>query len=269
MKKIILVTGANSGIGEKTARLLSTEGHIVYGATRKLDPSANNGDVIQIELDMTDYATLEKAVTKIIRKEGRIDVLFNNAGYGQYGSVEETNIEDAKYQFDVNLFGLARLTQLVLPHMRAQKSGTIINTSSMGGKMYTPMGAWYHATKHALEGWSDCLRLELKQFNIDVVIVEPGGIKTPWGSIAVDKLLKISGSGPYKKFARATAKRMKNTYDSKGNLSSPSVIAHAVSKAINAQRPKTRYVAGKYARSLILMRKYLGDRLFDRIVSPV
>ena len=268
MNKVILITGASSGIGKATAEKLVAEGYIVYGAARKTKELNLIKGVKPLQLDMTDYGSLEKAAKKVIKEQGRIDALFNNAGYGQYGTVEETPIDDAKYQFNVNLFGLARLTQLVLPHMRKQKSGTIINTSSMGGKIYTPMGAWYHATKHALEGWSDCLRLEVKSFGIDVVIIEPGGIQTNWGSIAIKKMLDISGSGPYKRFAKASADRMKGTYEKQGSLSPPSVIADVVSKAIHSDKPKTRYVAGKYARSLMFVRKYFGDRIFDRAIMP-
>ncbi len=268
IQKVVLITGASSGIGKATAEKLLEEGYIVYGSARKTEELESIKGIRALKLDMTDYASLEKAVEKVIHEQNRIDVLFNNAGYGQYGSVEETPIEDAKYQFDVNLFGLARLTQLVLPHMRKQKSGTIINTSSMGGKIYTPLGAWYHATKHALEGWSDCLRLEVKSFGIDVVIIEPGGIQTSWGSIAIKKMMSISGSGPYKKLMKASAERMKSTYEGQGSLSPPSVIADVVSKAVASPRPKTRYVAGKYAKQLMFIRKYLGDRIFDRVITP-
>ena len=177
--QIILITGASSGMGKETALRLIAEGHIVYGAARRvekmLDLVEAGGHVLL--MDVTDQAQVQAGIDRIIAEQGRIDVLVNNAGYGSYGSVEETPIDDARRQFDVNLFGLARLTQLVIPHMRERQSGKIINISSVGGKIYTPLGAWYHATKHALEGWSDCLRLELKPFGIDVVIVEPGLIE--------------------------------------------------------------------------------------------
>ncbi|RVW00316.1 oxidoreductase [Rhodococcus xishaensis] len=267
MNKVILISGASSGIGFATLEKLISEGHTVYGsgrAEKDLEKIKNAGGR-PLEMEMTDYPTLEKAVDSVIENEGRIDVLFNNAGYGLYGTVEETSIDRAKHQFDVNLFGLARLTQLVLPHMRRQQSGTIINTSSMGGKVYTPLGAWYHATKHAVEGWSDCLRLELKEFGINVVVVEPGGIQTAWGTIAADNLQEISSRGPYKDFGKKVADGMRSRYERRGALSPPSVIADVVSKAISSSRPRTRYVAGKYARPLLLIRKYLGDRVYDRV----
>ena len=269
MKKVVIITGASSGIGFATLEKLIAEGHTVYGSGRaEKDLSViEESGAKALEIEMTDYDSIEQAINKVVADEGRIDVLFNNAGYGLYGAVEEVELDKAKHQFEVNLFGLAKITQLVLPVMREQGSGKIINTSSMGGKIYTPLGAWYHATKHALEGWSDCLRLELKQFGIDVVIIEPGGIKTPWGSIAADNIESSSSRGPYKQYAAKVAASMRKRYDKQGSLSSPSVIADVVSKAIASARPKTRYVAGKYARPLLLIRKLFGDRMFDRIVS--
>jgi short-subunit dehydrogenase len=180
MKKVILITGASSGMGKVTAEELIKEGNTVYCAARsveKMKDLENLGGKI-LEMDVSDDQSLEAGVDKIISAEGKIDVLWNNAGFGLYGPVEEISIEKAKYQFDVNLFGLAKITQKVLPHMRDQRGGLIINTSSMGGKIYTPLGAWYHATKHAVEGFSDCLRLELKEFGINVVVLEPGLIDT-------------------------------------------------------------------------------------------
>ena len=131
-----------------------------------------------VEMDISKGGDNERAVPRIVESEGRIDVLINNAGFGLYGTVEDVPLDDARYQFEVNLFGLAHLTQLVLPHMRAQGAGRIVNISSMGGRIFTPFGAWYHATKHALEGWSDCLRIEAAPFNIQVVLIQPGGIRT-------------------------------------------------------------------------------------------
>jgi NAD(P)-dependent dehydrogenase (short-subunit alcohol dehydrogenase family) len=266
-KKTILVTGASSGIGKATALALIEEGHVVYGAARRVGEMR---ELVErggraLSLDVTDHVRVSEAVDEIIRANGRIDVLVNNAGYAIYGAVEDTTIEDARRQFEVNLFGLAALTKAVLPHMRAQGAGKIINVSSVGGKIYTPLGAWYHATKHALEGWSDCLRLETEPFGIDVVIVEPGIILTEFGAVMNPPLLERSGSGAYAKMARAVAGASEASYKGKQG-SPPSVIADVIVKAVAARRPKTRYVAGQLARPLLSMRRWLSDRAFDRLV---
>lgn len=266
--KVILITGASSGIGLATLKRLVSDGHTVYGTGR----GGPDLDVIKhagghpLAMEMTDEGSIEAALKTLLGKENKIDVLFNNAGYGLYGSVEDVPLDAARHQFEVNLFGLARLTQLVIPHMRAASSGTIINTSSMGGKVYTPFGSWYHATKHALEGWSDCLRLELKPFGIAVVIIEPGIIKTKWSGVMRDNLLKYSGSGPYKTYVRRVADRTQSVYKNT-SASDPDVIANVVSKAVTARKPKTRYAAGKYARLLIFVRTKLGDRVFDAVID--
>jgi len=268
MKKAILITGASSGMGKETALQLIKEGHVVYGAARRVESMEelveNGGHAIK--MDVTDEEAIIQGVEQVIKEQGKIDVLINNAGYAIYGAVEDTSIEDARRQFEVNIFGLARLTQLVLPHMRKQNSGKIINISSMGGKIYTPLGAWYHATKHALEGWSDALRIEVKQFNIDVVIVEPGAIATEFGEVMLEPMLSRSGEGPYSNIAQSMANATRSSYEKKGASSPPSVIANVISKAINAKKPKTRYVAGKMAKPLMFMRKRLSDRTFDRII---
>jgi len=204
-------------------------------------------------------------VERITAERGGIDVLVNNAGFATYGAMEDTTLADARYQFEVNLFGLARLTQLALPHMREQQNGTIVNISSMGGKIYTPLGSWYHATKHALEGWSDCLRLELAPFGIDVVIVEPGSVRTEFGEVAVGPLLERSGESAYSEMANAVAAAFRTNYE-QGGGSPPSVVADVVAKAVAADRPKTRYAVARYARPLITLRRFTGDRTFDRVV---
>jgi short-subunit dehydrogenase len=267
MQQIILITGASSGMGKAFAKRLINEGHIVYGAARRVDQMQ---DLVQaggrsIALDVTDDASISAAVERIIGEQGRIDVLINNAGYAIYGSVEETTITDARRQFEVNLFGLGRLTQLVIPHMRKAKKGRIINISSMGGKMYTPLGAWYHATKHALEGWSDCLRLELKPFGIDVVIVQPGIIITEFAEVMTAPMIARSGAGPYGELARRVAKGAEENYRA-GRGSAPDVIAALVSKAVHARKPGTRYAGGFLAKPVMWLRIYLGDRFFDRMI---
>ena len=258
-KKVIIITGASSGMGKVTAEALINDGHCVYGAARNIDRMADlvkkGGKVVQ--MDMADSKSIQAGLDKIIKDTGRIDILWNNAGFGLYGPVEELNLDDARYQFEVNLFGLAQLTQLVIPQMRKQESGLIINTSSMGGKIYTPMGAWYHATKHALEGWSDCLRLELKGFGIHVVVLEPGLIETGFGAAVQHHFPEKSINGPYKGIIQPMMAAMAS-----GNLkgSDPSVITRTVRKIIAAKKPKTRYVAGKMAKMTMFIRRGFGDR---------
>ncbi|NEO93360.1 MAG: oxidoreductase [Moorea sp. SIO3G5] len=265
--KVALITGASSGMGKEMAKSLLKDGLTVVVAARSVEKMADLRELgaHPLRMDITDEASIQAAVNEIQDTYGKVDVLVNNAGFGCYGTVEETSIDDARYQFEVNIFGLARLTQLLLPKMREARSGKIINISSMGGKMYTPLGAWYHASKHALEGWSDCLRLELAAFNIDVVIIEPGIIRTAFGNVLMGPMLERSGNGPYAKLANSVAKATENSYKS-GSGSSPKVIADIVSKAVKARKPKTRYVAGQFAAPMIFIRKWFGDRIFDWVI---
>ena len=266
-KKVILITGASSGIGKVTVEKLLAEGHIVYSAARRVEQMEDlkESGAHVLKMDVTNENDLKEGVEQVLQEQGRIDVLFNNAGYGLYGAVEDIPLQDVQRQFEVNLFGLVRLTQLVLPSMRARKKGTIINTSSVGGIIYTPLGAWYHATKHALEGWSDCLRLELSAFNIDIVVIQPGLIETAFADVLSAPMLKYSADGPYGQLAKRVAEALRKSYESGGG-SPASVIADVVSKAVGAQKPKTRYAAGKYAKLMIFIRKYFGDRVFDKVV---
>jgi short-subunit dehydrogenase len=221
-----------------------------------------------VKMDVTDEASMGSGVKSILDKEGSIEILINNAGYGSYGAIEDVPIDEARRQFEVNIFGLARLTQLVLPGMRQNRYGKIVNISSMGGKIYTPFGGWYHATKHALEGFSDCLRIETAPFGIDIVVVEPGGIATEWGAIAAENLKKTSGSGAYARTANKAADGMAEMYAS-GKLSAPSLIGKTIMKAVTARTPKTRYVAGFMAKPVMFLRYWLSDRMFDRIVQSM
>ena len=263
-----LVTGASSGIGEETARRLQGLGYTVYGAARRtdrLEKLAAEG-VRPLAMDVTDDASMTAGIARIIEETGRIDVLINNAGYGSYGAIEDVPIDEARRQFEVNLFGLGRLVQLVTPHMRGQKSGTIINISSMGGRLTTPLGGWYHATKYAVEALSDALRMELKPFGIDVVLVEPGGIRTEWAGIAADHLEETAEGSAYSDQIRAVAGSMRNESVQR-RQSPPSVIANAVERIVTARRPRTRYAVGFMAKPLITARRVLPDRAFDRVIS--
>ena len=265
MKKVILITGATGGIGRQAAIMLDQQGHTVYGGRnpQKLE-TLKKENVIPVELDLTQRITLEDAVQMILDKEGQIDV----SGYGSYGAIENVTIKEAKRQFDVNLFGLAELVKLVFPQMRKQHSGRIVNISSMGGRLTTYFGAWYHATKYALEAFSDALRMETKQFGIDVSIIEPGGIKTNGGIIAADHLHKSSQGAVYEQEADRTAKMMKAEYTSK-MLSNPKVIAKAINKAVNSNHPKTRYLVGFGAKPLVFMHAVMPTKAFDWLMRKI
>ena len=250
-----------------SAKNLAAAGHTVYGAARRVEKleELRPFGVIPLQLDITDEDSIKKAVETIITEQGRIDALVNNAGYGSYGAIEDVTLDEARNQFEVNLFGLARLTQLILPQMRAQRSGRIINVSSMGGRLTTFMGAWYHATKYALEAFSDALRMETSDFGIQVSIIEPGGIKTDWGMIAADKLEESAKGGAYESIARKTAENMRRHYSSE-SLSDPAIISKAITHAIEAKKPKTRYLIGFMAKPAVLMHAVLPDRTFDKII---
>ena len=267
-RKVALVTGASSGIGEATARKLHSEGFTVYGAARRTDrlqKLATDG-IRPLAMDVTDEASIKAGLAAIIEGSGRIDVLVNNAGYGSYGAIEDVEMDEAKRQFEVNVFGAMNLARLALPHMRQQRSGTIVNITSMGGKIYTPLGGWYHGTKYALEALSDCLRLEVAPFGINVVVIEPGGIATEWGGIAADNLDKTSGQGAYREQAKAVSSSLRSEANANRN-SPPSVIADAIAKAVTSSRPKTRYAVGFGAKPLIAAGKLLSDRQFDALIS--
>ena len=267
MKKVALVTGASAGIGEATVKRLLADGYIVYAAARRMDrmaPLAAAGARL-IALDLTDDASIIAAVERIRSETGRLDVLVNNAGYGSYGALEDVPLAEARRQFEVNLFGAARLIQLALPIMRKQKSGKIVNVSSVGGKFGGAFGAWYHATKHALEGLSDSLRVELIPFGIDVIVIEPGAIRTEWGDIALESLLARSGDTAYGPYVRRAQKAFKSVTTSR-LPSPPEVVANIIAAATRARRPRTRYPAGGGAPIFLLLRRLLSDRMMDRLM---
>lgn len=265
-KNVVLITGASSGIGKETAKLLVQKGHTVYGAARRTEKMLDlqAAGVKLISMDVTDEVSMVAGIQEIIKAEGTIDVLVNNAGYGSYGALEDVAISEAKYQFEVNIFGLARLTQLVLPYMRKQHSGKLINISSIGGKIGEPHGSWYHATKFAVEGLSDSLRMELKEFGIDVIVVQPGAIKTEWAGIAREKMLQTSGKTAYSELTQKHASMFEKADGKMG--SDPIVIARTIEKAVNAHHPKTRYAAGSGAKPILFAQRILSDRMFDRLM---
>ena len=263
--RTVLITGASSGIGKATAKRLLKEGYSVYAAARRVDRMRDLEDLgaIALKMDVTNEEDVVDGVDRINAEQGGTDILVNNAGFGLYGAMEDTPLDDARYQFEVNLFGAARLTQLVLPYMRDRGAGKIVNVSSIGGKIYTPLGSWYYATKHALEGWSDCLRWELKHFGIDVIVIEPGLIRTDFGNVMRGPLVEYSGDSAYGGIVKRLTERTKNH----GRGSPPSVIADTVLKAVQARRPRTRYATGQYAKTALLLRRLITDRMYDRLMD--
>ena len=264
MGKVILITGASSGMGREAAILLARGGHTVYAGARRADRMEDLSEhgITPVEMDVSKGEDNERAVRRIIDADGRIDVLINNAGFGLYGTVEDIPLDDARYQFEVNLFGLAHLTQLVLPHMRAQNSGRIVNISSMVGKVFTPMGAWYVATKHALEGWSDCLRLEAAPFGIQVVLIEPGAIHTEFGDVMVALMEKFPDDSPY----HAQIESLSSLMGDPGAVEHRTHVTAAAkvyAKAATTRRPRRRYVTGALARPWMYTRKWFGDAVYE------
>ena len=262
--KVILLTGASSGIGYDTAVALAQQGHKVYAAARRverMEPLRQYG-IVPLKMDVTDEASMKEGVKTLLDAEGRIDVLINNAGYGYFGAVENVPMDDARNQLEVNVFGLARLCQLVLPTMRAQHSGRIINTASVAGRAVFYYGGWYHVSKYAVESLSDAMRMELKPFGIDVVIIEPGAIKTNWGIIAADLLTESSKGTAYEQTGTMMANNLRNMYLS-NTISDPAVVRKAIVRAVNARRPCTRYRIGRMANAIVFFHWLLPTRWWD------
>jgi NAD(P)-dependent dehydrogenase (short-subunit alcohol dehydrogenase family) len=268
MSKVALVTGGSSGIGESAAEELLKAGFTVYAVARRVDRMADLAakGINTFAMDVTDDASMVAGIERIISEQGRIDVLVNNAGYGSYGAVEDVPLDEARRQFEVNLFGLARLCQLVTPHMREQGSGRIINISSIGARLYEPFGAWYHATKFAVEGFSSSLRMELKPFGIQVCCVAPAGIMTEWNPIARNALLETSGDTAYGTYARRAFKVLESA-DKPMTSSKPDVVGRKIAKAATARHPKPIYPVGKGARMIRTTVDLLPERGFDQIIS--
>lgn len=263
-KPVALVTGASSGMGNDFALRLLDEGYVVYGAARRLMRMGNieAAGGIAVLMDITNDSDLVACVDRIIRDHGRIDVLVNNAGFGEYGALEDVPLEVARRQLEVNLFGPARLTQLCLPYMRERRAGRIINVSSIGGKLALPLGGWYHASKFALEGYSDALRNEVRPFGIDVIVIEPGGIKSEWSTIALESAKRHSSGNAYSSLSKKLSNALANPTGQPG----PEVITDLVVAALKAKRPKVRYSGGHMAKSLLFLKWCLPDRLFDWLI---
>jgi short-subunit dehydrogenase len=262
--KIALVTGASAGIGAATAIQLAQAGFITYAAARRTNKmmALQTHGVHVVHLDLTSEASIDLCLATIRAAHGDIDVLVNNAGYGSYGALEEVPMAEARRQFDVNLFGLATLTQKVIAPMRAQRSGRIINVTSIGGVGAAPYGGWYHATKFALEGYSASLRQELAPFDVEVVVIRPGAIMTEWSGIADQSLIATSGNGPYAQAVRPLSALFNSDKLSKIAVP-PKAIADVILQAATVAKPKTVYTAPNNAKVLVFLRWLLSDRWHD------
>ena len=268
--KAVLITGCSTGIGRATAERLAARGHTVYATARRLDAIADleaKGCRL-LALDVTDEASMRAAVDHVVAAEGAVGVLVNNAGYSQSGALESLDIDDVRRQFETNVFGLLRCSQLCLPGMREQGWGRIVNMSSMGANFVFPGGGVYHATKYAVDAMSDALRFEVAGFGVDVVIVQPGLIVTEFGETAAAST-PAEASGPYGHFNAAVAKTTAEAY--KGPMArlgaGPDAVAKVVERAITARRPRIRYRVTPSAKLLLGLRRAMTARMWDRMVK--
>jgi NAD(P)-dependent dehydrogenase (short-subunit alcohol dehydrogenase family) len=269
--KAVLITGCSSGIGHATADHLATRGWTVYASARRADSIADLAEsgCKTLALDVTDEDSMRAAVATVEDAEGAVGALVNNAGYSQSGAIETLPPELLLAQFETNVFGLVRMCQLVLPGMRRQGWGRIVNVSSMGGKLTFPGGGAYHGTKHAVEALSDALRFEVRGFGIDVVVIEPGLIKTRFGETAAGSIdAGDAGDDPYAEFNAAVGTATAEVYD--GPLArlggGPETVARAIERAISSRRPKTRYKVTPSARLALAQRRLLPDRAWDALM---
>jgi NAD(P)-dependent dehydrogenase (short-subunit alcohol dehydrogenase family) len=272
--RAVLITGCSSGIGWATAGRLARRGWTVYATARDVEaiaPLEERGCRL-LQLDVTDEGSMRRAVERVERAEGAVGVLVNNAGYSQSGAVEEVPMEKVRRQFETNVFGLVRMCQLVLPGMRGQGFGRIVNLSSMGGRLTFPGGGFYHATKYAVEAISDALRFEVGGFGVEVVLIEPGLIRTGFAQTAVSSMddgAEPSNDGPYAGFEAGVARTTRENYE-RGPLArlggGPEAVAETVERAISAARPRTRYPVTPSARLLISARRLLPDRAWDGLL---
>ena len=271
--KAVLITGCSSGIGHATAARLADNGWTVYATARnadKLSELAEKG-CKTLSLDVEDEDSMKAAVAEVEQAEGAVGVLINNAGYSQSGAVESVPMDKVRKQFETNVFGLVRMTQLVLPGMRRQGWGRIVNLSSMGGKLVFPGGGFYHATKYAVEAISDALRYEVKGFGVDVVLIEPGLIVTNFGGTAAGSIGNGSEEGQadaYEKFNKAVGDATAGIYEGPAAKlgGPPEAVAKVIDKAISSKRPRPRYTVTPSAKLLMTQRRLMTDRMWDRMM---
>lgn len=273
MAEIVLITGCSSGIGKATALLLANRGYTVYATARKQDDLKKlvedgkkiGKQIYGAQLDVTDPIGSKKIVDAIVKKEGQIDVLINNAGYGQYGPLEEVTEKQFREQFDVNFFGAMRLMQLVIPHMRSKMKGKIVNLSSVAGRIGFPLGSPYNSSKFALEGLSEAVRGEVKQFNIDIILIEPGFVNTGFGEAAEKKIgtIEQNRQSPY----HGLMVSLRNLWNKmQGSAGKSESVAEVIYKAITDENPKFRYAGTSGAKGMLMWKKLLPETMFEGFV---
>ena len=271
--KVALVTGSSSGIGFETSLMLARAGFNTYASMRNLEKSTNITEIARkenlplqvVQLDVNNDGSVKDAIVKILKADQRIDVLINNAGYGLFGSVEDTSIEEIKAQFETNFFGVVRVTQQVLPLMRRQNSGTIVNVSSVGGRIGLPALSAYHSTKFAVEGLSESIAFELEPFGIRVVIIEPGVIRTNILNSSSSAKKALDPKSPYFSLSQKLNDNFKSMMESE--LSSPpEEVAKVILQAVTSENPQLRYSVGDDAANLIHARKNMPDKEFRKMI---
>jgi NAD(P)-dependent dehydrogenase (short-subunit alcohol dehydrogenase family) len=265
--KTVIITGCSTGIGRATAERLAKSGDwTVYATARRPETLSEleEGGCRTLALDVTDEVSMAAAVETVKSESGRIDALVNNAGYSQSGAAETLDLDSVRRQFETNVFGLLKMSQLVLPTMRKQRDGRIVNISSMGGKIVFPGGGAYHATKFAVEAFSDAMRFEVSGFGVKVVIVEPGLITTNFDQAAVASM-DLNDTGPYAEFNRTVASATEDIY--KGPMKRmggpPEAVAKVIEKALTVRNPRTRYTVTPSASMTLLSRRLMTDRMWD------
>ncbi len=265
MGKVILITGASAGFGKLAVKELLKQGHIVYAGARRLekmkDLESLGAKIYKMDVTLDD--DVKTVIDELIKHEGRIDVLVNNAGYGGYGMVEAVSLEEAQRQFDANVFGLARVTKAVLPHMRGKKSGTIINMSSVVGKISSPMIGWYGASKHAVEALSDALRSEVKGYGIKVALIEPGAMATEFLDVALKQIKTVEHPAEYQENVDNFIESFKGNYT---NAPGPEKVVKTILKAANSNNPKARYAVGSDSKLAIFMNYIMPAKAMDNIM---
>src|SRR5437588_123010 len=268
--KAVLITGCSSGIGRATAERRVADGWTGYATARRPETIADlkQKGCETLALDVTDEQSMSAAVAKVTEAEGAVGVLVNNAGYSQSGAVESVPLDQIRRQFETNVFGLIRMCQLVLPGMRDQQWGKIVNIGSMGGRLTFPGGGLYHATKYSVEALSDALRFEVRGFGIDVIVVEPGLIVTRFGEVAAGSVAETGDGGAYGDFNRKVAEVTEGAY--KGPMAKlgagPEAVAKTIARAIGSRRPKARYPVTASARLMMGQRRMMPDRVWDMVM---